>query len=182
MFFWQSIWGRHKCSTKHPSSFTIFWLISTGTSIIKGKSCFLFHSVPLVSVSNTVSKWIVRVFSAFLSRLNVFLLNYQGCIKSVFYFFSYDSVPFPQTTAVWVQKTGCSIRRPFRSMCLCAVSTPVGASLTNLAGRLDLISWASFSKTHFQLLSPAYEIGRGILKWRCPSVRPSFRPSPAFSQ
>ena len=28
-----------------------------------------------------------------------------------------------------------------------------------------------------KLLSPAYEIGRGILKWRCPSVRPSFRPS-----
>jgi len=27
------------------------------------------------------------------------------------------------------------------------------------------------------LLSPAYEIGRGILKWRCPSVRPSVRPS-----
>ena len=27
------------------------------------------------------------------------------------------------------------------------------------------------------LLSPAYEIGRGILKWRCPSVLPSFRPS-----
>ena len=26
-------------------------------------------------------------------------------------------------------------------------------------------------------LSPADEIGRGILKWRCPSVRPSFRPS-----
>ena len=25
------------------------------------------------------------------------------------------------------------------------------------------------------LLSPAYEIGRGILKWRCPSVRPSVR-------
>ena len=42
----------------------------------------------------------------------------------------------------------------------------------------------------FGFLSPAYEIGRGILKWRCPSVRPSFRPSvrpsvlpsPAFSQ
>ena len=35
-------------------------------------------------------------------------------------------------------------------------------------------------------LSPAYEIGRGILKWRCPSVRPSVcpsvLPSPAFSQ
>ena len=35
-------------------------------------------------------------------------------------------------------------------------------------------------------LSPAYEIGRGILKWRCPSVRPSVlpsvRPSPALSQ
>ena len=32
------------------------------------------------------------------------------------------------------------------------------------------------------LLSPAYEIGRGILKWRCPSVRPSVRPSlrPSF--
>ena len=27
------------------------------------------------------------------------------------------------------------------------------------------------------LLSPAYEIGRGILKWRCPSVRPSVLPS-----
>jgi len=26
-------------------------------------------------------------------------------------------------------------------------------------------------------LSPAYEIGRGILKWRCPSVLPSVRPS-----
>jgi len=42
----------------------------------------------------------------------------------------------------------------------------------------------------FHSLSPAYEIGRGILKWRCPSVRPSVRPSvlpsvrpsPAFSQ
>ena len=27
------------------------------------------------------------------------------------------------------------------------------------------------------LLSPAYEIGREILKWRCPSVRLSIRPS-----
>jgi len=27
------------------------------------------------------------------------------------------------------------------------------------------------------ILSPAYEIGRGILKWRCPSVRPSVCPS-----
>ena len=31
--------------------------------------------------------------------------------------------------------------------------------------------------TNSMLLSPAYEIGRGILKWRCPSVRPSVRPS-----
>jgi len=39
---------------------------------------------------------------------------------------------------------------------------------------LPLGCWDNW--TH-QLLSPAYEIGRGILKWRCPSVRPSVRPS-----
>ena len=58
-------------------------------------------------------------------------------------------------------------------------------------------SWGNYCTSYFvtfYFLSPAYEIGRGILKWRCPSVRPSvrpsvlpsvrpsFRPSPAFSQ
>jgi len=42
--------------------------------------------------------------------------------------------------------------------------------------------WGDIFKSVERLLSPAYEIGRGILKWCCPSFRPSFRPSPAFSQ
>ena len=46
---------------------------------------------------------------------------------------------------------------------------------TRYTGWLKEALSCGFSIWSSYLLSPAYEIGRGILKWRCPSVLPSVR-------